>query len=89
MALLKKNTWLLYALFVVISVLLAVMSTYMRWDNLVESQKQQQAHRAEQVASSIEAILLSHEMLLDLLGQQLLNEYQDLSDVRSPKLLDD
>lgn len=89
MALLKKNTWLLYALFVVISVLLAVMSTYMRWDNLVESQKQQQAHRAEQVASSIEAILLSHEMLLDLLGQQLLNEYQDLNDVRSPKLLDD
>ena len=89
MALLKKNIWTIYLLFVLASIVLAVSVLLLRWNGLLNDQKQQHRHRAEQISSAFEAILISQEMMLDVLGQQLLRQYQQLNQVHSPQLLDD
>lgn len=89
MAQLKRNIWTIYFIFLLGSIVLAGVIASYRWQGVVNEYKQQHIHRAEQVASAIHAVFVSQEMLLDVLGQQLLREHTDLTHPQSPKLLDD
>ncbi len=89
MALLKKNIWSIYLLFLVGSFVLAIITASIRWTDIYQNQALQQIHRAEQVASAMKSVLASHEMLLDVLGLQLLPQYRNREEPHSPQLFDD
>lgn len=86
---LTRNIWTIYFIFLLVSIVLAGVISSHRWQGVVNEYKQQHIHRAEQVASAIHAVFVSQEMLLDVLGQQLLREHRDLTSPQSPQILDD
>ena len=89
MARLKQNIWIIYIVFLLGGSLLAGKVALIRWSSIVDHYEQQHIHRAEQVAYAVKAVFSSHEMLLDVLGQQLLREHTDLTIPQSPQLLDE
>lgn len=89
MAHLRKNIWIIYLLFLIGSSVLAGIIAQVRWQGIVADQEMLHIHRAEQVSSAVHAVLVSQEMMLDVLGQQLLKLDTEVEQVRSPRLLDE
>ena len=88
MAILKRNLWTLFALILLGGVLLLSAILFFRWQGLISDEKLYQTARVELVAQSVDSILRTQELVLDVIGRELLNQDNLLSGSRQIPLLD-
>ena len=88
MAILKRNLWTLFALILLGGVLLLSAVLFFRWQGLISDEKLYQTARVELVAQSVDSILRTQELVLDVIGRELLNQDNLLSGSRQIPLLD-
>lgn len=84
MAALRKNIWLLFFLLVLSSTVLLASISVSRWNSLTEYYRVSQQGLAAQWFGAFSSILEQQEVILTLMGEDLLNREADRSeDVRS------
>ena len=88
MAILKRNLWTLFALILLGGVLLLSAVLFFRWQGLISDEKLYQTARVELVSQSVDSILRTQELVLDVIGRELLNQDNLLSGSRQIPLLD-
>jgi len=88
LAILKRNLWTLFALTLLGGLVLLSAVLFYRWQDLISDEKLYQAARAELVAQSVDSILRTQELVLDVIGRELLNQDNMLSGSRQIPFLD-
>ncbi|XOB93725.1 putative bifunctional diguanylate cyclase/phosphodiesterase [Pseudomonadota bacterium 24LQ007] len=88
MAALKRNIWALYFLLVTVGFVLLAVALHQRWQALISDETSYQLSRAELISQSVHSLLRTQELVLDVVGRELLNNGKPLSDQRQIPLLD-
>ena len=88
MAILKRNLWTLFALILLGGLALLCTVLFFRWQGLISDEKLYQKARVELVAQSVDSILRTQELVLDVIGRELLNQNNMLSGGRQIPFLD-
>lgn len=88
MAILKRNLWTLFALILLGGLALLCTVLLFRWQGLISDEKLYQSARVELVAQSVDSILRTQELVLDVIGRELLNQDTMLSGSRQIPFLD-
>lgn len=90
MALIRRNIWTLFVLFVVLSsVMLAVIAVY-RWQGIVHDAQAHHQARVSLIANASHSAFLHQEMLLEFIGRELLQDitHNELMNSQHSPLLD-
>lgn len=90
MALIRRNIWTLFVLFVVLSsVMLAVIAVY-RWQGIVHDAQAHHQARVSLIANASHSAFLYQEMLLEFIGRELLQDitHNELMNSQHSPLLD-
>lgn len=82
MALLRKNIWTIFYIFLIGNFIFLSFASYLKWNNLHKEYAKDQINLVKIVSNSMHSLLLSQESTLDILGHQLSTEQHS-------KLLDD
>lgn len=69
-----RNIWTLYLLVVAAGTVLLVLSLVARWQNILADRMSYHSARAELVARSVENLLRTQELVLDVIGRELLQQ---------------
>ena len=85
----KKNIWLIYYAFLALGLIYLVGSAYSRWDALKTDAVVELAYLNRILSSSLTLNFDQQEIMLDLLGRQLLADDSPADPSRSRQLLDD
>ncbi|MGC8122035.1 putative bifunctional diguanylate cyclase/phosphodiesterase [Marinobacter sp. VGCF2001] len=88
MAALKRNIWTLYFLVVTVGLLLLLVSLYQRWDEMRSDETAYQLARAELISQSVHSLFRTQELVLDVVGRELLNRGDALTGRQETPLLD-
>ena len=88
MAILKRNLWTLFATLLLGGLVLLCTILFFRWQGIVSDEKQYQTARVELVAQSVGSILRTQELVLDVIGRELLDQTDILSGSRQIPFLD-
>ena len=88
MAILKRNLWTLFVLILLGGLALLCTVLFFRWQGLISDEKLYQTARVELVAQSVDSILRTQELVLDVIGRELLNQDNMLSGSRQIPFLD-
>lgn len=88
MAILKRNLWTLFVLVLLGGLVFLCTLLFFRWQGLVTEEKLYQTARAELVAQSVDNILRTQELVLDVIGRELLSQDNMLSGSRQIPFLD-
>lgn len=84
----KKNIWLIYNVFLVMGLVYFVATTYSRWEELRQGAAVELAYLNRIFASSITLNFDQQEIMLDLLGRQILADKSTQGETRTQRLLD-
>ena len=85
----KKNIWLIYYAFLALGLVYLVVSAYSRWEALKTGAVVELAYLNRILSSSLTLNFDQQEIMLDLLGRQLLAAESSATIEQSRKLLDD
>ena len=85
----KKNIWLIYYAFLALGLVYLVISAYSRWETLKTDAVMELAYLNRILSSSLTLNFDQQEIMLDLLGRQLLAADSSATIEQSRKLLDD
>lgn len=88
MALLKRNIWTLFWLILLGGTLLLSVILNARWNSLYALQKTHHTNRVQLVAQAMDNVLRTQELVLDVIGRELLNTGDALDSSRQLPLLD-
>ena len=88
MTILKKNLWTLFFLILLGGLVLLGTILFFRWQAIVSEEEHYHGARAELVGQSVDSILRTQELVLDVIGRELLNQDAVLSGSRKIPLLD-
>ncbi|MCA0914488.1 putative bifunctional diguanylate cyclase/phosphodiesterase [Marinobacter nauticus] len=88
MAALKRNIWTLYFLIVIVGVALLGVSLQQRWQETLSDETAHQLSRAELVSQSVHSLFRTQELVLDVVGRELLDSGEPLEERREMPLLD-
>lgn len=88
MAILKKNIWSLFFLIVFSGLILLTVILVFRWQAIVSETKTYQTTRAELVDQSVDSLLRTQELVLDVVGRELLRQEDLYSESQHIPLLD-
>lgn len=88
MKVLRKNLWTLFLLFVLASTFMFASVLWQRADSIYKSYDERQSNLVVLVNNALHSLFVSQEMLLDLLGQQLLQQGRLVDQVHSVPILD-
>jgi diguanylate cyclase (GGDEF)-like protein len=86
--LIKKNLWTVFYLIVFGGVLLFTTLTYLKYSDILDSYHLKYRHYTEMVAQSSHSLLLQNELLLEILGTQLLEDDKYTDREASQKIFD-
>ena len=84
----KKNIWLIYNVFLVMGLAYFVATTYSRWEELRQGAAVELAYLNRIFASSVTLNFDQQEIMLDLLGRQILADKSTQGETRTQRLLD-
>ena len=88
MKVLHKNLWTLFLLFVLASTFMFAAVLWQRADSIYQSYDERQSNLVVLVNNALHSLFVSQGMLLDLLGQQLLQDGSLIDRVHSVPILD-
>ena len=88
MAALKRNIWTLYFLIVIVGVALLGVSLQQRWQETLSDETAHQLSRAELISQSVHSLFRTQELVLDVVGRELLDSGEPLEERREMPLLD-
>ena len=88
MAALKRNIWTLYFLIVIVGVALLGVSLQQRWRETLSDETAHQLSRAELISQSVHSLFRTQELVLDVVGRELLDSGEPLEERREMPLLD-
>lgn len=88
MAALKRNIWALYLLIVLLGAAILTAVLYQRWHSIVSDEAMYQVSRAKLVHQSVNSFLHTQELVLDVIGRELLDSPGILEGQRAIPLLD-
>ena len=88
MAALKSNIWTLYFLIVIVGVALLGVSLQQRWRETLSDETAHQLSRAELISQSVHSLFRTQELVLDVVGRELLDSGEPLEERREMPLLD-
>ncbi|MBY5963255.1 putative bifunctional diguanylate cyclase/phosphodiesterase [Marinobacter nauticus] len=88
MAALKRNIWTLYFLIVIVGVALLGVSLQQRWQETLSYETAHQLSRAELISQSVHSLFRTQELVLDVVGRELLDSGEPLEERRETPLLD-
>ncbi|MBP0047569.1 EAL domain-containing protein [Marinobacterium sp. AK62] len=88
MALIKRNIWTLFWLVLLGGALLLAVILHNRWHTIYNSYETYHKNRAELVAQSVDSVLRTQELVLDVVGRELLNSNEMLNTSKKLPLLD-
>jgi len=88
LAILKRNLWTLFGVILLFGLVLLGTVLFFRWQGIVSDEEQYQTARVELVAQSVGSILRTQELVLDVIGRELLNQNDMLSGTRQIPFLD-
>lgn len=88
MKVLRKNLWTLFLLFVLASTFMFAAVLWQRADSIYQSYDERQSNLVVLVNNALHSLFVSQGMLLDLLGQQLLQDGSLIDRVHSVPILD-
>lgn len=83
-----KNIWLIYKLFLILGLGYLVATAYTRWDEIKSSSAVELAYLNRVFSSSVKLNFDQQEIMLDLLGRQILNDESPDRWQRAQSLLD-
>ena len=86
--LIKKQLWIFLYLIVVGGVILLTTLTYLKYSDILDSYHLRYSHYTEMVAQSSHSLLLQNELLLEVLGTQLLEDEKYTDSKASIKVFD-
>jgi len=84
----KKNIWLIYNMFLAMGLVYLVATTYSRWEEIRQNATVELAYLNRIFASSMTLNFDQQEIMLDLLGRQILADKSTQSKIRTQRLLD-
>ncbi|KAA1171945.1 EAL domain-containing protein [Marinobacter salinexigens] len=88
MAILKRNLWSLFFLIIFGGLVLLSVILWFRWQAIVSDVETYQLSRAELVHQSVDSVLRTQELVLDVVGRELLGQESMFDDQRHVPLLD-
>jgi len=88
LAALKSNIWTLYFLIVIVGVALLGVSLQQRWRETLSDETAHQLSRAELISQSVHSLFRTQELVLDVVGRELLDSGEPLEERREMPLLD-
>lgn len=88
MALLRKNIWTLFILLFVGSLLFLLTISYYRWLNINESYRLKQESLVDLVSNASHSLFVNQEIILDILGSELIKDPDFINKVKTKPLLD-
>lgn len=88
LAILRRNLWTLFFLTLLGGLALLCALLFFRWQGLIADEKLYQKARVELVAQSVDSVLRTQELVLDVIGRELLNKDNMLSGSRQIPFLD-
>ncbi len=88
MALLRKNIWTLFILLFAGSLLFLIAISYYRWLNINESYRLKQESLVELVSNASHSLFVNQEIILDVLGSELIKDPEFTDTVKTKPLLD-
>ena len=86
--LIKKNLWTVFYLIVVGGILLFATLTYLKYNDILDSYHLRYRHYTEIVSQSSHSLLLQNELILEILGTQLLEDKKYTDREESKKVFD-
>ncbi|WP_114417152.1 putative bifunctional diguanylate cyclase/phosphodiesterase [Marinospirillum perlucidum] len=88
MAALKRNIWTLFHLLIFGGFLLLLVILYFRWQSLYEDTANYHENRTELLAQAVDSVLRTQELVLDVVGRELLNHGDPMDKQQQLPLLD-
>jgi diguanylate cyclase len=88
MALFKRNIWLLFIVLLVIGALLLGYASLARWRGISDDYLERQHNIVRLLSNATHALLVTQEMMLDILGHQLIRDESYRSSLKTKPLLD-
>lgn len=88
MAILRRNIWTLFFILFVGAFFTLALVSYYKWQEINEEHHAEQSNLVELLSSSVHSLLLTQEMMLDIVGRELLKDESYKHLVKSPELLD-
>ncbi len=82
MALIQKNIWTIFYILLLCGIGFLGVVSYAKWDNVREHYAEDQINLVKLVGNATHSLLLSQEMILDVLGKQVLRD-------KDPRILDE
>ena len=86
--LLKKNIWLIFHTLLLVGTIYLVLSTYLIWQNIQSKSASELSYINKVFSSSVTSTFDQQEIMLDLLGQQLLRYGEYSNRAESSRILD-
>lgn len=88
MALIKKNIWSLYYLILIVGIIILGFVLFNIKNNIYNLHKKEQEHFVKVNATAVSSTLLQYELILDILGSQLVEKQRYKSFKQSREILD-
>lgn len=85
---LKKNIWLIFYVLLFLGILFLAQSIYSVWNNLQNKTSEELSYLNKVFSSSVRSTFDQQEIMLELLGQQLLNNKQYVYQAQTRQILD-
>ena len=87
MALFRKNIWTLFVILALGGFCFLSLVAYLKWQSINEQYRMQQHNLVQLVANASHSLLVNQEMVLDILGQELLHAGDHSTDLESKQAL--
>lgn len=88
MAVFKRNIWTLFWLLLLGGIVLLVVLLHYRWQSIQNYHQSYHKSRTELVAQAVDSVLRTQELVLDVIGRELLNHEEVFETSRRLPLLD-
>lgn len=88
MAILRRNIWVLFFVLFAGGVFSLMLISYYKWSDINEKYHTAQSSLVELVSSSVHSLLMTQEMMLDIVGRELIKDESYKNLVKAPELLD-
>ncbi|WP_417534439.1 EAL domain-containing protein [Marinobacterium stanieri] len=88
MAALKRNLWTLFWLILFGGAVLLSVILYARWQSIYDEHKTYHQNRAELISQAVNSVLHTQELVLDVIGRELLSNEQMFDNSQQLPLLD-
>ncbi len=88
MSIIKKNIWLLFYVLLFVNIIFLLIVSYFKYEDIKQKSLVEQKNFVNLVASSAKSFFTTQEMMLDILGKELLRDNKYKHMVKNPHILD-